>query len=247
MKTDTDEINQLTVVSASPADVDWSDLELAVDGTAADHGMSGTVTAGDMIDITSVAGTGAYTITIRHIPTNTLIGSWDFTAGTVTPTITFIQTDQSSTNTLTVVSVDPVGVLWSDIRLLVDGEARNHGNSGTVNAGDVIDLTSIAGTGEYTVSIIHIPTNTLIGVYEFTGAEISITFVQDEENHTLTVVSVSPDNIPWNDIRIEDGDGFIVRPAHEFVEPGDIIQALDGFVQIYHIPTNTLIGEWYFP
>jgi len=325
-KTDTDEINQLTVVSASPADVYWIDLELQVDGTAADHGMSGTVTAGDMIDITSIAGTGAYTITIRHIPTNTLIGSWDFTAGTVTPTITFTQTDQSSTNTLTVVSVDPVDVLWSDIGLLVDGDARNHGNSGTVTAGDIIDLTSIAGTGEYTVSIIHIPTNTLLGIYEFTGAGISITFEQDEENHSLTVVAVVPDNIRWgdlriehegfitgisddgdgfvdvdesilslyglteiyyeptgqiigtwifpdpmimftqneedhsliviavvpddvrwDDLRIEDGDGFIVRPAHEFVTPGDIIFALDGLVQIYYIPTGRLIGEWEFP
>jgi len=77
-KTDMISTNTLTVISASPADVDWSDLELQVDGTAADHGMSGTVTAGDIIDITAIAGTGAYTITIRHIPTNTLIGSWDF-------------------------------------------------------------------------------------------------------------------------------------------------------------------------
>jgi len=77
-KTDMTSTNTLTVLSASPANLDWSDLELQVDGTAADHGMSGTVLAGDIIDITSIAGTGAYTITIRHIPTNTLIGEFDF-------------------------------------------------------------------------------------------------------------------------------------------------------------------------
>ncbi|GAH01619.1 unnamed protein product [marine sediment metagenome] len=40
--------------------------------------MSRTVLAGDIIDITGIAGTGIYTITIRHIPTNTLIGEFDF-------------------------------------------------------------------------------------------------------------------------------------------------------------------------
>ncbi len=71
--------NTLTVISADPADMVWSDFDLQVDGIASDHGMSGTVTAGDIIDITAIAGTGAYTISLRHIPTNTLIGSWDFT------------------------------------------------------------------------------------------------------------------------------------------------------------------------
>jgi len=72
--------NSLTVVSADPSDMPWSDIELQVDGTPASHGMTGTVTAGHRIDITAIAGTGAYTILIRHIPTNTLIGVYDFTA-----------------------------------------------------------------------------------------------------------------------------------------------------------------------
>ena len=169
-KTDTISTNILQVVSASPADMVWSDFELQVDGVASDHGLSGTVTAGDLIDITGIAGTGAYTISIRYIPTNTLIGSWDFEAGAVTPIITFTKTDQSSTNTLTVVSASPADMVWSDFELQVDGVASDHGLSGTVTAGDLIDITGIAGTGAYTISIRYIPTNTLIGSWDFTAA-----------------------------------------------------------------------------
>jgi len=70
------------VIYSDPSDIDWSELKLQVDGTTADHGMSGIVTVADRINITSIAGTGAYTITIIHIPTNTLLGMWDFIAAT---------------------------------------------------------------------------------------------------------------------------------------------------------------------
>jgi len=166
------------------------------------------------------------------------------------PSISFTKTDTDEINQLTVVSVDPVDVLWPDIRLLVDGEARNHGNSGTVKAGDIIDLTSIAGTGEYTVSIIHIPTNTLIGVYEFTGAEISITFVQDEKDHSLTVVAVIPDNIRWDDLRIEHEGSVIIISDDDgdgFVDAGEMILCVYGHTEIYYKPTNTLIATFEFP
>ena len=39
----------------------------------------------------------------------------------------------------------------------------------TITAGDIIDLSNIAGNGEYAVSIRYIPSNTLIGEYAFTG------------------------------------------------------------------------------
>ena len=72
--------NSLTVVSVNPSNIPWSAIGLRVDGTPASHGMTGTVTAGHIIDITAIAGTGAYIITIIHIPSHTLIGNWDFTA-----------------------------------------------------------------------------------------------------------------------------------------------------------------------
>ena len=88
----------------------------------------------------------------------------------VSPSVMFTKTDQSATNTLTVVAVDPVTVEWEDIELLVDGMVENHGMLGIVIAGDIIDLTSIAGTGAYTISFRHIPTNTLLASFEFTAA-----------------------------------------------------------------------------
>lgn len=88
----------------------------------------------------------------------------------LTPTITFIYTDQSTTNTLTVVAADPTTVTWADLQLLVNGTVHDHNLSGTVTAGDMIDLTSIAGTGAYTITIRHKSTNTLLYMYEFTAA-----------------------------------------------------------------------------
>ena len=83
------------------------------------------------------------------------------------PTITFIKTDTATVNTLTVVSADPADIPWEDIELKVDDTVEDHGHSGEVTAGDVIDLTAIVGDGDYTVFIRHIPTNTLIGTFEF--------------------------------------------------------------------------------
>ena len=79
-----------------------------------------------------------------------------------TPTISFIKTDQSTTNTLTVASVDPSTVLWSDIGLKVDGISENHGLYGLISAGDKIDITEIAGTGAYEISLNHMSTESLI-------------------------------------------------------------------------------------
>jgi len=81
---DTAVVNSLTVVSADPGDLTWGDIDgkitptggISVDMT--DVLTSGTIVAGDIISITQ--STGAYTVTLRHIPSNTLIGSWDFTS-----------------------------------------------------------------------------------------------------------------------------------------------------------------------
>lgn len=85
------------------------------------------------------------------------------------PTITFQKEDKSSDNTLTVIAADPSDLLWGDLELQVDGSATAHGRSGTVTAGGILDISTIAGTGAYTISIRHIPTNTLIGSYDFTA------------------------------------------------------------------------------
>ena len=84
---------KLTVASADPGNLDWDDFEitwtntanvtctLQPAGTAITSGTapaSATVTAGQYLDFTIDVG---YTtsISVRHVSTNTLIGSWDFT------------------------------------------------------------------------------------------------------------------------------------------------------------------------
>ena len=77
-QTDRSDVNTLTVISADPGDLAWTDFECTF-ATGGSIGVpSDTVTAGDVIDITT--STGAYTVNLRHIPSNTLVGSWDFTA-----------------------------------------------------------------------------------------------------------------------------------------------------------------------
>ncbi|HEC89883.1 MAG TPA: type IV pilin [Thermoplasmatales archaeon] len=80
--------NKLTVAKAEPGNVDWSDLEISLNGTVVTSAIwsgnfshptsvpnTGTVSAGDYIQFKS----GHYgTLTIRHVPTNTLLGTWEF-------------------------------------------------------------------------------------------------------------------------------------------------------------------------
>ena len=89
-KEDTTTSEKLTVVSADPSNLEWGDLTLLIDGVdsyAAGTGIfgkSGTVAAGDIIylepgdNIDGDAPTVAYTVSIRHEPTNTLIYEEDF-------------------------------------------------------------------------------------------------------------------------------------------------------------------------
>ena len=87
-QTDQASVNKLTVVSADPTNLEWGDLEVQVEGSPMPSiiGGDGTayatdevVTAGNIIDITlTSSSTGAYTVSIRHKPSNTLIGDWDF-------------------------------------------------------------------------------------------------------------------------------------------------------------------------
>ncbi len=63
----------LTVASADPGDLDWEDLEIT--GTCTSDGLFGGTDVDAGNQITGCSGT----ITIRHIDTNTLLGTWTFT------------------------------------------------------------------------------------------------------------------------------------------------------------------------
>jgi hypothetical protein len=62
--------DKLTIASAQPSDLLWSDF--VISGTCDSSGLGTYVVAGDQI--TGCSGT----ISLRYIPTNTLLGTWDF-------------------------------------------------------------------------------------------------------------------------------------------------------------------------
>ena len=83
---------KLTVASADPGNLNWDDFEitwtntdnvtclLQPAGTSITSGgtlATATVTAGQYLDYTVDPGFST-SISIRHVPTNTLIGSWEF-------------------------------------------------------------------------------------------------------------------------------------------------------------------------
>ena len=86
------------------------------------------------------------------------------------PTLTFIKEDKAEVNTLTVIAADPSDVSWGDIEILKNGTATPHGRTDTVTAGTILDITALAGNSSYAIGIRHVPTNTLIGTYDFTAA-----------------------------------------------------------------------------
>jgi len=77
---------KLTIASADPGNLQWSDFNVTVHNTSTGASpaysypvgstLSGVVMAGDIITVGESGYT--YTVTIRHNPTNTLIGTWDF-------------------------------------------------------------------------------------------------------------------------------------------------------------------------
>jgi hypothetical protein len=149
-------------------DLNWSDVQLTVNGTIYPHEKSGIIHLGDVINLSAVVGTGAYSVSLQYQPTNTHLGTYIFTGGTI-PTVVFTKIDQASVNTLTVESVTPSNLQWSDITLQINMTIQNPGLSGVIKTGDVIDLTALAGNGTYVVTIMYSPTNTLLGMFWFTS------------------------------------------------------------------------------
>jgi len=77
---------KLTVASADPCNLQWESFNVSIHNTTTGASpaysypvgstLTGDVRAGDIINVGDSGFT--YTVTIRHISTNTLIGSWDF-------------------------------------------------------------------------------------------------------------------------------------------------------------------------
>jgi hypothetical protein len=96
------------------------------------------------------------------------------------PTIQFIKDDNA--NTLTVASVNPSNVLWSDINFV--GTCDTSGLGTYVTAGDVI-------SGCYgTITLTYVPLNIVVGIYEFTPLPTpSIQFIKYDINNRVMVTA----------------------------------------------------------
>jgi uncharacterized membrane protein YvbJ len=77
-----------------------------------------------------------------------------------------------------------------------------------------------------------------------------IYFVKNDITNTLTVVSVSPDNLRWGDIEISVSSGGTFNTeglsADSTIKSGDQLTNCDGTITIRYIKTNTLLGTWDF-
>lgn len=152
-----------------------------------------------------------------------------------TPMIMFIMDDMA--NTLTVASVDPFNVLWSDI--FIEGDCNISGLGTYVLAGDVIfDC-------QGTISLVYIPTNTTLGVFYFSqNPTPTIVFMKHNIFLTLTVVSINQEYVLWSDIQISGSCN--TSALGTYVTLGDIITDCQGMISFVYIPTNTSLGSFNF-
>lgn len=152
------------------------------------------------------------------------------------PSIKFIKNDGSYTYTLTVSTVTPSNVLWSNIEITGTCDTSSLGTY--VIAGDII--LDCSGT----ITIRYIPTNTLLGHWTYSPEIPSIQFVKDSIARTLTVAVASPSDIIWSDIDVI--GNCDISGLYDDIEVGDMITDCYGTITIRHIPTNLLLGTWDF-
>jgi hypothetical protein len=72
----------------------------------------------------------------------------------------------------------------------------------------------------------------------------SIKFLKDDDNFMLTVISVSPSNLPWNNIRIT--GTCDTSDLGTYVVAGDTITDCFDIITIRDKATNFLLGSWTF-
>lgn len=72
-----------------------------------------------------------------------------------------------------------------------------------------------------------------------------INFAQDLVNKTLTVISVTPNTVPWSDID-QIGSGHCDPLPNGTVLIGDEITNCSGFIVLRYIPSNEILGVFEF-
>lgn len=223
----------LTVTSVSPANVLWSDIKIS--GSCITSGLGINVASGDMI--TRCSGK----ITMTYIPTDTVLGSWDFAEPT-TPVMTFHQDVKN--NLLIVLSVD-LSRYWSDVD---KGDSTCDLPTGTIKAGDRIS--GCSGV----VTLMWIPTNESLGTWMFIAPFTpTITFSQDDEHNKLIITNANlyldyDINMDW---KIDDTDSNLITQHYgETGAPGWIREDINKDGSVNYLDVSSLVshyGESYGP
>ncbi len=120
-----------------------------------------------------------------------------------TPVITFIKDNIQLT--LTVASVDPENVLWSDI--YANGSCNTSGLGTYVTAGDVIS------DCQGTINITYLPTNTLIGSWTFISPQLEILAPSSVYEGTYFGVLITVENQSIYNARVW-FNGIVKRTSH---------------------------------
>ena len=146
-----------------------------------------------------------------------------------------------SSNILTVSRTDE-GLKWDDFT--ITGECDKSALGGYIIAGDTI--TSCSGI----ITIIHNPTNSLIGSWTFVNEE-PIKTPDMAFNKQYTPIKgiriIRADTwVKWDDLHIDGGTKpmftSITVVAGEFIS----LNTTDSTITIVYTPTNTLMGAWTF-
>ncbi len=171
----------------------------------------------------------------------------------ITPTLQFEKDDVR--DRLTLASVDPEGMKWSEFSIV--GECNTSSLGTYVVVGDTIrDCSGI-------IIISYISTNTLVDTWTFSEVIPELQIVKDDIDNKLIVASVSPSNLKWSDFSIftdcstvqlyEESEWITVETGQlsddfGYVEVGDYFRNLKGdcSISIRHIDSNTQIGTWDF-
>jgi len=121
-----------------------------VEGKDAVNGLIGIIVVATLI----IAGTVALL--------RVLDGSTDLKDGA--PYVMFSKKEVGNANTLSLVYSDDVGLKWEDLKFVYGSGGNEIGLPvGEANAGESIDCP----VGDYVVSVVYRPTNSLIGTYDF--------------------------------------------------------------------------------
>jgi hypothetical protein len=171
----------------------------------------------------------------------------------INPTLQFEKDDVR--DRLTLASVDPEGMKWSEFSIV--GECNTSSLGTYVVVGDTIrDCSGI-------IIISYISTNTLVDTWTFSEVIPELQIVKDDIDNKLIVASVSPSNLKWSDFSIftdcstvqlyEESEWITVETGQlsddfGYVEVGDYFRNLKGdcSISIRHIDSNTQIGIWDF-